>query len=70
MIAVELSSRQLLDVVKQLSPAKKLELNEVIWVADILMPQRHQDILNERIEYKANSKILLDWTLASKDLKV
>ncbi|KIO78530.1 hypothetical protein TH53_03210 [Pedobacter lusitanus] len=70
MIAVELSFRQLIDAVKQLSPAEKLELNEVIWAEDITIPIEHQNIVNERIsEYKANPEILLDWDVASKNLK-
>lgn len=70
MIAIELSFRQLVDAVKQLSPSEKLELNEVIWAEDMSIPMEHQNIVNERIsEYKANPEILLDWNLASKDLK-
>jgi len=42
MIAVELSFRQLIDAVKQLSPSEKLELNEVIWAEDITIPIEHR----------------------------
>lgn len=70
MIAVELSFRQLVDAVKQLSPSEKLELNEVIWSEDMSIPLEHQNIVNERIsEYKTNPEILLDWNIVSKDLK-
>lgn len=70
MIAVELSFRQLVDAVKQLSPSEKLELNEVMWSEDMSIPLEHQNIVNERIsEYKTNPEILLDWNVASKDLK-
>ena len=70
MIAVELSFRQLVDAVKQLSPSEKLELNEVIWSEDLSIPMEHQNTVNERISvYKTNPEILLDWNLASKDLK-
>jgi len=70
MIAVELSFRQLIDAVKQLSPAEKMELNEAIWAEDITIPLEHQNIVNERIsEYKSNPDTLLDWNLASKNLK-
>ena len=70
MIAVEVSFRQLVDAVKQLSPSEKLELSEVIWSEDLSIPMEHQNIVNERIsEYKNNPEILLDWNLASKDLK-
>jgi hypothetical protein len=70
MIAVELSFRQLVDAVRQLSPAEKLELNEVLWSEGISIPAENQNIVNERIsEYRANPDILLDWETASKDLK-
>lgn len=70
MIAVELSFRQLIDAVKQLSPSEKLELNEVIWAEDITIPIEHQNIVHERIsEYKANPETLLDWAQSSKKLK-
>jgi len=70
MIAVELSFRQLVDAVRQLSPAEKLELNEVLWSEGMSVPAEHQNIVNERIsEYRANPDILLDWETASKDLK-
>lgn len=42
MIAVELSFRQLIDAVKQLSPAEKMELNEAIWAEDITIPLEHR----------------------------
>jgi hypothetical protein len=70
MIAVELSFRQLVDAVRQLSPAEKLELNEVLWSEGMSIPAEHQNIVNERIsEYRANPDILLDWGTASQDLK-
>jgi len=70
MIAVELSFRQLVDAVRQLSPAEKLELNEVLWSEGMSVPAEHQNIVNERIsEYRANPDILLDWETAAKDLK-
>ena len=71
MIAVELSFGKLKDVVKKLSPAEKLELSDAIWAEDMMnMPPEHQNIVNERIEeYKANPGILLDWNVASKNLK-
>ena len=69
MIAVELSLKQLMDAVKQLSPSEKLALNEMIWKDDISIPVEHQDLVNERIEQaKANSTELLDWDEASKRL--
>ena len=70
MIAVELSPRQLMDAVRQLSPSEKLELNEMIWKDDVSIPLEHQAIVNERIKKsKANPGFLQDWEIASKKLK-
>ncbi|MHA4893557.1 hypothetical protein ACXZ1K_02300 [Pedobacter sp. PWIIR3] len=70
MIAVELSLRQLMDAVRQLSPSEKLELNEMIWKDDISIPLEHQAIVTERIKNsKVNPEFLQDWELASKTLK-
>jgi hypothetical protein len=69
MIAIELSLQQLKDAVKQLSPAEKLELNEMIWTDDIGIPIEHQEIVNDRIKKaKANPQELLDWEVALKTL--
>lgn len=70
MIAVELSFRQLMEAVRQLSPSEKLELSEMIWEEDAVIPLEHQELVNERIsKAKANPEILLDWDVASKSLK-
>ncbi|PYF76554.1 hypothetical protein [Pedobacter nutrimenti] len=70
MIAVELSFRQLMDAVRQLSPAEKLELNEVIWSDDVSIPLEHQNLVHDRIKSSTvNSDLLLDWEAASKKLK-
>lgn len=70
MIAVELSFRQLMEAVRQLSPSEKLELSEMIWEEDTVIPLEHQELVNERIsKAKANPEILLDWDVASKSLK-
>jgi len=56
--------------VRKLSPSEKLELSDAIWAEDMNIPIEHQNIVNERIsEYKANPEILLDWNVASKNLK-
>lgn len=66
----ELSFLQLVDAVRQLSTTRQDELHEIIWGASVDIPMEHQKIVNERIsEYKANPGILLDWNLASKNLK-
>jgi len=70
MIAVELSLRQLMDAVRQLSPSEKLELNEVIWNDDATIPLEHQELVNERIKKsKSNPKLIQDWETASKRLR-
>lgn len=70
MIAINLSLRQLMEAVKQLSPSEKLELNEMIWSDDISIPLEHQAIVEERIKKsKSNSELLQDWEIASKNLK-
>ena len=70
MIAVELSLKQLMDAVKQLSPSEKLALNEMIWEEDISIPAEHQDLVNGRInDAKDNPGKLLDWYAASTSLR-
>lgn len=70
MIAVELSLRQLMDAVRQLSPSEKLELNEMIWQEDISIPIEHQNLVNDRItKAKTNTDQLLNWDIACKSLK-
>jgi hypothetical protein len=69
MIAVELSLKQLMDAVRQLSPSEKLELNEMIWKEYIPVPLEHQEIVKERIRNcKENPEQLLDWDAASTHL--
>lgn len=70
MIAIELSLRQLMDAVKQLSPAEKLELNEMIWKDDVAIPMEHQTLVNERINRsKANPETIQDWETSIKKLR-
>jgi hypothetical protein len=69
MIAVELSLKQLMDAVKQLSPSEKLQLNELMWSEDSAIPVQHQQLVKERIKKaKANPESLLDWEDAIKSL--
>ena len=70
MIAVELSLKQLMDAVKQLSPTEKLAINEMIWEEDISIPAEHQELVKERIQKaKENLEELVDWDIASKSLR-
>ena len=66
---IDLSFNQLLEVVKQLSPQERLELNDVLWNEETEIPIEHQKIVLDRID-KANSnpERLLDWDEVSKNL--
>lgn len=68
-LKVDLNFQQLLEVVKQLSPAEKLKLNEAIWDNDTDIPEEHQQLVNDRIQKsKADPSRMLDWDEVSKKL--
>ena len=59
-----------MDAVKQLSPAEKLELNEMIWKDDVDITMEHQTLVNERIKRsKANPELIQDWETSIKKLR-
>ena len=62
-LKVDLDFKELLKVVKQLSPAEKLKLNDVIWKdSDFEIPEEHQKIVLSRIEKsKTSPERMLDW---------
>lgn len=62
-LKVDLDFKELLKVVKQLSPAEKLKLNDVIWKDnDFEIPEEHQKIVLSRIEKsKKSPDRMLDW---------
>lgn len=61
-LKVDVDFKELLKVVKQLSPSEKLELNDAIWDDDIEIPVEHQKIVLSRIEKsKTSPERLLDW---------
>lgn len=67
---VNLNFQQLLEIVKQLSPSEKLELNDFIWNSSMDIPMEHQKLVLDRIQKsKVNPDRMLDWDEASKDLK-
>jgi hypothetical protein len=68
---IDLSFKQLVDAVKQLSAEEKLMLNEVLWDESIEIPAEHQSLVLERVR-KAKKKPdrLQDWDEASKQLKL
>lgn len=69
-VNINLSLQQLVDVVKQVSPAEKLILNETIWSEGMEIPQEHQRLVMDRIKNaRQNPDRMLDWDEASKKLK-
>lgn len=69
-VNINLSLQQLVDVVKQVSPAEKLILNEAIWSEGMEIPQEHQRLVMDRIKNaRQNPDRMLDWDEASKKLK-
>ncbi|MCD0465905.1 addiction module protein [Flavobacterium sp. ENC] len=61
-LKVDLDFKELLKVVKQLSPSEKLKLNDEIWKDDIEIPAEHQKIVLSRIKKsKASPERMLDW---------
>ena len=67
---INLTFQQLVEVVKQLTPAEKLKLSDVIWDDDSAIPVEHQNIVLDRIQKsKENPERLLDWEEAEKMLK-
>jgi len=56
---IPLSFKQVVDIVKQLSPSEKLQLSEVLWteqnIDDIVIPEEHKQIVRERIKKYENS---------------
>ena len=65
-INVPLSFKQVIDIVKQLSPIEKQQLSEVLWaeqsVDDIEIPEEHKQIVRQRIQkYDNQSNSYLSW---------
>lgn len=56
---IPLSFKQVIDIVKQLSPSEKLQLSEVLWseqnIDDIVIPEEHKQLVRERIKNYENS---------------
>ena len=60
----------LVEKVKQLSPAEKLKLNDVLWNENIEIPVEHQKLVVKRIANSVKSpERMLDWDEALKTLK-
>ncbi|HQI12879.1 MAG TPA: addiction module protein, partial [Bacteroidales bacterium] len=56
---ISLSFKQVVDIVKQLSPSEKQMLSELLWmeqdIDDIVIPEEHKQIVRERIKKYENS---------------
>ncbi len=56
---ISLSFKQVVDIVKQLSPSEKQTLSELLWMEkdldDIVIPEEHKQIVRERIKKYENS---------------
>lgn len=65
-LKVDLDFKELLKVVKQLSPSEKLELNDAIWKDNIEIPIEHQKIVLSRIKKSKDSpERMLEWDKVS-----
>lgn len=63
---IPLSFKQVVEIVKQLSPSEKQQLSEVLEaeqnVDDILVPEEHKQIVRERIKkYENSPNSYLSW---------
>ena len=63
---ISLSFKQVVDIVKQLSPSEKQTLSELLWmeqdIDDIVIPEEHKQIVRERIKkYENSSDSYLSW---------
>ena len=53
------------ELVKSLSPAEKLKLNDIIWKDNIEIPIEHQELVRDRKEKAViNPDRLIDWNSA------
>ena len=57
---IPLSFKQVVEIVKQLSPSEKQKLSEVLWteqnIDDIVIPEEQKQIVRERIKKYENSR--------------
>jgi len=68
-ISIQLDFNQVVDAVRQLSPAEKFKLNEIIWEDDFEIPKAHQELVLSRLEKgEKDPSRLLDWAQVAKNL--
>ncbi|PKP47573.1 MAG: hypothetical protein CVT94_11040 [Bacteroidetes bacterium HGW-Bacteroidetes-11] len=63
---IPLSFKQVVDIVRQLSPSEKQQLSEVLWkeqiIEDIVIPEENKQIVRERIKkYESSPESYLTW---------
>jgi putative addiction module component (TIGR02574 family) len=63
---IPLSFKQVVDIVRQLSPSEKQQLSEVLWtelnIEDIVIPEEHKQIVRKRIKkYENKPDTYLSW---------
>ncbi len=63
---IPLSFKQVVDIVKQLSPSEKQQLSEVLWteqsIDPIAIPEEQIQIVRERMQrYENNSESYVTW---------
>ena len=69
-VRINLSFKQLIEVVKKLPPAEKSLLNDILWDESMPVPSEHESLVSGRIKKaKENPERLLDWESASKTLR-
>jgi len=49
-INIQVNFKQIVEAVKQPSPAEKFKLNEIIWEDNIEIPKEHQELVLNRLE--------------------
>ena len=49
-INIQVNFKQIVEAVKQLSPAEKFKLNKIIWEDNIEIPKEHQELVLSRLE--------------------
>lgn len=61
-VQVNLSFKQIVEAVKQLTPSEKYQLNEIIWADDIEIPKAHQELVLDRLQKgEKDPSRLSDW---------
>ena len=65
-LSIPPSFKQIVNIVKQLSPFEKQQLSEVLWkeqtIDDAIVPEAHKEIVRSRIKkYENNSGSYLSW---------